>query len=55
MPTAFEADAYNKEFETVLEIEAGRAATNYQFLKDLFQACMMNSVGIWLSLFEMCI
>jgi hypothetical protein len=24
-----------------LEVEAGRGVTNYQFLKDLFQACMM--------------
>jgi len=27
-----------------LEVEAGRAYTNYQFLKDLFQACMMHDV-----------
>lgn len=25
-------------------MEAGRGVTNYQFLKDLFQACMMNNV-----------
>ena len=40
----FDADAYNQELKTVIEIEAGRAVTNYQFLKDLFQACMMHEV-----------
>ena len=39
---SFEADAYNKANKTVIEVEAGRALTNYQFLKDLFEACMMN-------------
>lgn len=28
----------------VIEVEAGRAVTNYQFLKDLFQACVMSDV-----------
>lgn len=28
----------------VVEIEAGRATINNQFLKDLFQACMMDEV-----------
>ena len=41
---SFEADAYHTEFKTVIEIEAGRGVTNYQFLKDLFQACMMDNV-----------
>lgn len=41
---SFDADAYNKITKTVIEIEAGRAVTNYQFLKDLFQACMMTEV-----------
>jgi hypothetical protein len=27
-----------------LEVEAGRAVVNYQFLKDIFQACMMYGV-----------
>jgi hypothetical protein len=40
----FDADGYNKENKTVIEVEAGRAVTNYQFLKDLFQACMMYEV-----------
>ena len=41
---SFEADAYNEKNKTVIEVEAGRGVTNYQFLKDLFQACMMNDV-----------
>ena len=41
---AFDADAYNNEKKTVLEVEAGRGVTNYQFLKDLFQACVMQDV-----------
>ena len=40
----FDADGYNEETKTVIEVEAGRAVTNYQFLKDLFQACMMYEV-----------
>ena len=40
---SFEADAYHKDTKTVIEVEAGRALTNYQFLKDLFEACMMNA------------
>lgn len=41
----FDADGYNEMTKTVIEIEAGRAVTNYQFLKDLFQACMMHEVN----------
>jgi hypothetical protein len=40
----FEADAYNKGEQIVIEVEAGRAVSNYQFLKDLFQACVMQDV-----------
>jgi len=40
----FDADAFNAELKTVIEVEAGRAVSNYQFLKDLFQACMMHQV-----------
>jgi hypothetical protein len=40
----FDADGFNKYTKTVIEVEAGRAVTNYQFLKDLFQACMMFEV-----------
>lgn len=41
---SFDADGYNNLFKTVIEVEAGRAVANYQFLKDLFQACMMYDV-----------
>ena len=41
---SFEADAYHGEQGYVLEVEAGRAVVNNQFLKDLFQACMMHEV-----------
>ena len=41
---SFAADAFNKETKTVLEVEAGRALANYQFLKDLFEASMMENV-----------
>lgn len=41
---AFEADAYCEEKKFVIEVEAGRAVVNYQFLKDFFEACMMNDV-----------
>lgn len=40
----FDADAYNPNEKTVIEVEAGRAFTNYQFLKDLFEASVMNNV-----------
>jgi hypothetical protein len=41
---AFEADAHHIEEGFVVEVEAGRAVVNNQFLKDLFQACMMDKV-----------
>ncbi|UQN06518.1 hypothetical protein [Deinococcus sp. QL22] len=41
---SFDADAFHEIERFVLEVEAGRAYTNYQFLKDLFQACMMHNV-----------
>ena len=40
----FDADAYNYEERTVVEVEAGRAISNYQFLKDLFEASVMSDV-----------
>jgi len=40
----FDADAVSKDGKIVLEVEAGRAYINNQFLKDVFQACMMPSV-----------
>lgn len=41
---SFEADGYNIQNKVVLEVEAGRGVTNHQFLKDLFQACVMQDV-----------
>lgn len=41
---SFDVDAYCKKTKTVIEIEAGRAVDNYQFLKDFYQVCMMQSV-----------
>lgn len=41
---SFYADAVNRERRIVIEDEAGRAVRNNQFLKDIFQACMMFDV-----------
>ena len=41
---SFNADAYSKEAGIVIEIEAGQAVDNHRFLKDLFQACVMQGV-----------
>jgi len=41
---SFDADAWHREGKMVLEVEAGRGYLNNQFLKDLFQACMMHDV-----------
>jgi hypothetical protein len=40
----FDADALSKDGKIVIEVEAGRAYRNNQFLKDIFQACMMPDV-----------
>ena len=40
----FEADGLNKASKTVIEVEAGRGYANNQFLKDLFQACVMHDI-----------
>lgn len=40
----FAADALSADGHIVLEVEAGRAVANNQFLKDMFQACMMCDV-----------
>ena len=40
----FDADAVSRDGRIVLEIEAGRAVDNYQFLKDIFEASMMTGV-----------
>ena len=44
MSKAFEVDAYSEQDGTVIEVEAGRGVVN-QFLKDLFEACVMPSVA----------
>lgn len=41
---SFDADAYHEGEGFVIEVEAGRGVLNNQFLKDLFQACMMHDV-----------
>jgi hypothetical protein len=41
---AFNADALSADGKIVIEVEAGRATENNQFLKDIFQACMMFEV-----------
>ena len=41
---SFDADALSKDGRIVIEVEAGRAYSNNQFLKDVFQACMMYGV-----------
>ena len=41
---SFNADAISSDGKIVIEIEAGRATENNQFLKDVFQACMMFHV-----------
>ena len=40
----FFADALSKDGRIVIEIEAGRATENNQYLKDIFQACLMFDV-----------
>lgn len=42
---AFEVDGFNKETGTVVEVEAGRGVMNHQFLKDLFEAIVMQEVN----------
>ncbi len=41
---SFDADALSGDGTIVLEVEAGRAVVNYQFLKDIFQASLMHNV-----------
>jgi hypothetical protein len=40
----FFADGYHKDEEIVLEVEAAAAVANNRFLKDLFEACVMDNV-----------
>ena len=41
---SFNADALSKDGKTVIEVEAGRAWDNNQYMKDIFQACLMFDV-----------
>ena len=41
---SFHVDALQEDTRTVIEVEAGRAVVNFQFLKDLFEACMMHNI-----------
>lgn len=41
---SFYADALSNDGRIVIEVEAGRATENNQFLKDIFEACMMFDV-----------
>lgn len=41
---SFYADAISSDNKIVIEVEAGRATENHQFLKDIFEASMMFDV-----------
>jgi len=41
---SFDVDALNSDAKTVIEVEAGRGVENNQFLKDLFQVCVMTDI-----------
>ena len=41
---SFDVDAYDTIDKIVVEVEAGRGVTNYQFLKDFFEALVMIDV-----------
>jgi len=40
----FEADAFNQQHKIAIEVEAGRAWDNKQFLKDIFEACLIDDI-----------
>lgn len=42
---SYDVDAYHFEKHYAIEVEAGRAVTNYQFLKDFFEACVMSDTS----------
>jgi hypothetical protein len=46
---SFQVDAWHEETGTVVEVEAGRAVVNHQFLKDLFEACAIQDAR-WLAI-----
>ena len=39
-------DTYHNETKTIIEIEAGRGVANNQFLKDLFEACVILDIDV---------
>lgn len=39
---SFEVDAWDHQNKVILEVEAGRAVANNQFLKDFFEACVIQ-------------
>jgi hypothetical protein len=39
---SFEVDAWDSVNRVVLEVEAGRGVVNHQFLKDFFEACVIQ-------------
>jgi len=41
---SYNADALSHDGKIVIEVEAGRATENNQYMKDIFQACMMFDV-----------
>jgi hypothetical protein len=44
---SYAVDAWHKAERFVLEVEAGRATINHQFLKDLLEACLMHDVDFF--------
>jgi hypothetical protein len=42
---SFNVDAYQKETGTIIDIEAGRAHHNYEFLKALFESCIIKEAN----------
>jgi hypothetical protein len=46
---SFQVDAWHSGTGTVVEVEAGRAVVNHQFLKDLFEACAIQDAR-WLAI-----
>jgi hypothetical protein len=41
---SFRVDAYHKDAQTIIEVEAGRAVQGNQVFKDFFEACAMYNV-----------
>ena len=41
---SFDVDGWHKDERYVLEVEGAATMTNFRFLKDLFQTCVMDSI-----------